>query len=201
MKRLPAAFPLALALVLASGTAAPAAAAATAGEVPIGGYLRDAQLQGLNGPARRLSSFRGKPLVINVWASWCGPCREEMASLERLAWLKAPVRFRIIGISTDDYPAKARAYLDSANATISQFIDTRLTMENMLGASTIPLTVLVGADGRVLDKVHGARNWDGPAALKIIDRAFGARTAAPRRRPHARVSTSADGAAGPKAGR
>ena len=54
-------------------------------EVPVGGSLRDASLQGLNGPSRRLSTFRGKPLIINVWASWCVPCREEMASLKRLA--------------------------------------------------------------------------------------------------------------------
>ncbi len=166
--------------------AAAAVRAATPGEVPIGGYLRDATLRGLNGPTRHLASFRGEALIINVWASWCGPCREEMASLERLAWLKLPTHVRIIGISTDDYRAKARAYLYSANATISQFIDTRLAMENMLGASTIPLTVLVGADGCVLDKIYGARDWDGPAALKIIYRAFGARRSSPLSRRRAR---------------
>ncbi|MGO9423980.1 MAG: TlpA family protein disulfide reductase, partial [Steroidobacteraceae bacterium] len=58
----------------------------TPGEVPVGGTLRDETLQGLNGPPRNLRAFRGRPLIINVWASWCGPCREEMASLERLAW-------------------------------------------------------------------------------------------------------------------
>ena len=172
MKRLFSAFCV---VIIAAALAPPAASAATPGEVAIGGYLRDAALRGLNGPPRQLSSFRGEPLIVNVWASWCGPCREEMASLERLAWHKLPVRFRIIGISTDDYPAKARAYLGSANATISQFIDTRSAMENMLGASTIPLTVLVGADGRVLAKVYGARDWDGPTALKMIGKAFSVR--------------------------
>ena len=175
MKRLHAAFWLLIAAV------APIVAASTAGEVPIGGYLRDANLTGLNGPSRPLAAFRGEPLIINVWASWCGPCREEMASLERLAWLKQRVHFRIIGISTDDHPAKARRYLLAANATISQFIDTRLTMEHMLGASSIPLTVLVSARGRVLYRAYGARSWDGPSALHIIDREFAVRPAARRR--------------------
>jgi thiol-disulfide isomerase/thioredoxin len=134
-------------------------------------------MQGLNGPPRKLSEFRGKPLIINVWASWCGPCRQEMASLERLAWRDEARRFRIIGISTDDDPGAARAFLKRSNATFSHFIDNRLQMENMLGASQIPLTVLVDAEGRVLEKVYGAKEWDGTQALQLIDRAFRGRSA------------------------
>jgi thiol-disulfide isomerase/thioredoxin len=141
-------------------------------EVPVGGSLREATLRGLNGPSRQLSAFRGKPLIINVWASWCGPCREEMASLERLAWLDEKQDFVIIGISTDDYADQAEGLLKHANATISQFIDTNRQMENMLGASRLPLTVLVDADGRVLQKVYGARQWDGADALRLIYDAF-----------------------------
>jgi hypothetical protein len=62
--------------------------------------------------------------------------------------------------------------LKNTNATISQFIDTGLQMENMLGASRLPLTVLVDADGRVLEKVYGARQWDGADALRLIDETF-----------------------------
>jgi len=148
------------------------ASASTPGEVPVGQALREATMQGLNGPPRRLSEFRGKPLIINVWASWCGPCRQEMASLDRLAWLDVAHEFNIIGISTDDYRELALAWLKDSHATISQFIDARLQMENMLGASRLPLTVLVGADGRVLDKIYGSREWDGPDALRLIRRTF-----------------------------
>ena len=154
----------------------PVAGAGAPAEVPVGGALREARLHGLNGPARALTSFRGKPLIINVWASWCGPCRSEMASLERLAWRDDAHRFAIIGISTDDYIDKARAWLSDSNATISQFIDANLEMETMLGASRLPLTVLVDAKGRVLNKVYGAREWDSPEALRLIDQAFGAGT-------------------------
>jgi thiol-disulfide isomerase/thioredoxin len=158
--------------VLANSVVANSASANSSEEVPIGGTLRDAALQGLNGPSRRLSAFRGKPLLINVWASWCGPCREEMASLERLAWRDGKQYFAIIGISTDDYVEKAESLLKNTNATISHFIDTRLQMENMLGASKLPLTILVDADGRVLAKVYGARQWDEEDNLRFIDQTF-----------------------------
>ncbi len=139
----------------------------------IGQTLREANLAGLNGPDKALSSFRGKPLIINVWASWCGPCRAEMASLERLAWRSAPTRFSIIGISTDDYVDQAQTLLKNTHATLSQFIDSNLQMETMLGATHLPLTVLIGADGRILEKVYGAREWDNPESLLLIDKAFG----------------------------
>jgi thiol-disulfide isomerase/thioredoxin len=142
-------------------------AANTPGEVLVGAKLRDATLQGLNGPPRHLSSFRGRPLLINVWASWCGPCKQEMASLERLAWQEQ--YFAIIGISTDDYADRANSFLKNTNATISHFIDHDLEMENMLGASQLPLTILIAADGRVLQKIYGARQWDSADALRLID--------------------------------
>jgi thiol-disulfide isomerase/thioredoxin len=150
----------------------PLASARTPGEVQIGQVLRDATLQGLNGPSRRLADYRGHPLIINVWASWCGPCVQEMASLERLAWQDGPVAFAVIGISTDDYLDRAQAFLDRSKATIRHYIDRDLQMENMLGASTIPLTVLVDAHGRVLDKIYGARQWDTPESIRMISRAF-----------------------------
>ncbi|MGA2397115.1 MAG: TlpA disulfide reductase family protein [Steroidobacteraceae bacterium] len=143
------------------------------GEVLIGESLREATLQGLNGPNRALSEFRGRPLVINVWASWCGPCRQEMKSLDRLAWRAGRPDFSIIGISTDDDAEEARRLLLETHVTISEFIDTALRMERMLGASRLPLTVFVAPDGRVLEKIYGAREWDGPEALQLIDSAFG----------------------------
>lgn len=158
--------------ILWAAAAAGGASAATPGEVPVGGLLREAVLNGLNGPSVPLSRFHGGPLIINVWASWCGPCQAEMASLERLAWLDLPVRFKIIGISTDDDAEPAKRLLARTNATLSHFIDERLQMENMLGASRLPLTLLVDADGRVLRKIYGARQWDDAASLRLIADTF-----------------------------
>jgi thiol-disulfide isomerase/thioredoxin len=163
---------LVLTLLLCAPGGPCVATAGTSEEVQIGQVLRQATLQGLNGPPRQLSAFRGRPLIINVWASWCGPCRAEMASLERLAWRDEGREFAIIGISTDDFADQAREWLQHSNATISQYIDQGLRMERMLGASTLPLTVLVDARGRVLDKIHGARDWDSLESLALVRKAF-----------------------------
>jgi thiol-disulfide isomerase/thioredoxin len=157
--------------------AAAAARAATPGEVAIGSTLREASLSGLSDPDRKLSDYRGKPLVINVWASWCGPCRQEMGSLDRLARRFGPQQMAVIGISTDDYPENARAFLRVAGTSFSHFIDHDLVLENMLGANRLPLTVLVDAKGRVLDKIYGATVWDSPEMIEAIRQIFHLRTA------------------------
>jgi thiol-disulfide isomerase/thioredoxin len=158
---------LAATLLLVASSLATTAADAP-GEVPVGQMLPDAKMQGLNSPPRNLAEFHGRPLIINVWASWCGPCRAEMASLERLAWREDSSYFTIIGVSTDDYANNAMQALHQANATITHFIDQKLALEHMLGASRLPLTVLVDADGRVLQRVYGAREWDSEPALTLI---------------------------------
>ena len=162
---------LSLILLLLAGTTT-IALATTPGEVEIGATLRDAPMQGLSGPSRLLSEFRGKPLVINVWASWCGPCRQEMGSLERLSRRYGGKQFTVIGISTDDYPDVARAFLKQSGTSFTHFIDTRLLLENMLGADRLPLTLLVDAQGKVLGKYYGAKEWDSPEAIEVIAIAF-----------------------------
>ena len=142
--------------------------AGTPGEVMVGSYLREATLNGLNGKSKKLSDFNGKPLIINVWASWCGPCRAEMASLERLAQHYNGKELHVIGISTDDYRKKAKAFIKQTEITFENFLDSKLLLENMLGANTIPLTILVSANGRVLKKVRGAYQWDSPKNINAI---------------------------------
>ena len=141
-------------------------------EIRVGGYLRDVMMNGLSGKTKAISAFKGKPLLINIWASWCGPCRSEMGSLQRLAQRFNGKAFNIIGISTDDFRNKAAALIKQAGISFDNFIDHNRELENMLGAKTIPLTILVAADGRVLKKVHGARTWDSPDMIAAIGRVF-----------------------------
>ncbi len=144
------------------------------GPVAVGHVLPNVVMAGLNGPQRSLASYRGRPLIINVWASWCSPCRKEAASLERLAWSEAGGRYTVIGISTDDNRNAALAWLKQSNATLSHYIDSgpRWTLEHMLGASSIPVTVLVDAGGRVVARFPGARDWNNAESIKLIERAF-----------------------------
>ena len=146
--------------------------ASTPGEVKIGGYLREAKLQGLTGKTKKFSDYKGKPLIINVWASWCGPCRAEMGSLERLAHRYGGKQFNVIGISTDDDGNAAVAFIKQSKITFENFLDSKVFLENMLGANTIPLTILVDAHGRVLEKARGAYEWDSPAVVDAIGKAF-----------------------------
>ena len=117
--------------------------AAVPAEVPVGGVLHDVPMHGLNGP------------------------------LERLAWLAHPVPFAIIGISTDDEASAAAAFLKRTNTTLNHYLDRELQLESLLGASRLPLTIFVAADGHVLRRVYGARQWDSPAALQLVHSTFG----------------------------
>ena len=163
----------ALLLVVFLASAIPTATfAGTPGEVEIGGYLREATLQGLIGKSRKFSDYKGKPLIINVWASWCGPCRAEMGSLQRLAQRYNGKQFNVIGISTDDDGNAAAAFIKSAKVTFENYLDSKVFLENMLGANHIPLTILVDANGRVLEKARGAYDWDSPESVDAIGQVF-----------------------------
>ena len=146
--------------------------AGTPGEVNIGGYLRDATMQGFSGNTKKFSDYRGKPLIINVWASWCAPCRAEMGSLDRLSRRFGGKQFNVIGISIDDDGSAAAAFIKKMNISFVNYLDSKVFLENMLGANKIPLTVLVDANGRVLEKVHGSREWDSPEILEAIGQVF-----------------------------
>ena len=144
---------------------------ATPGEVMEGGLLRDAPMQGLTGKGGMLSDYRGKPLIINVWASYCPPCLAEMGSLERLA-KRYNKQFNVIGISIDDYADRANGFLSKTRTSFPHYIDQKLVLENMLGGNRVPLTVLVDAQGRVLKKVFGAQEWDSKPMVDLIAQSF-----------------------------
>lgn len=162
-----------LASILLLAGISPSTFAGTRGEVEVGGYLREATLNAFSGRHKKFSDFRGKPLIINVWASWCSPCRAEMGSLENLSRRYGGKQFNIIGISTDDDGYAAASFIKKANITFENYLDSKVLLENMLGANTIPLTVLVDAKGRVLLKVRGNHQWDSTEYVELIGKTFG----------------------------
>jgi len=159
-------------ILILLGSMSTAAHATTPGEVEIGSYLRDADLRGFSGKNKKFSDYKGKPLIINVWASWCGPCRSEMGSLQRLERRYGGKQFNVIGISTDDDGNAAAAFIKQSKIKFENFLDNNVILENMLGANTIPLTILVDANGRVLEKARGAYEWDSPQTVKVIGEIF-----------------------------
>jgi len=146
--------------------------AAASAEVKVGESLRDVSMQGLLVKSKKISEFRGKPLIINVWASWCGPCRAEMASLERLSQRFGGRQFNVIGISTDDERRAALQLIIESKLSFSNYLDSNLTLEHMLGAHTIPLTIFVDEKGTVVRKVRGSQVWDSAESVTVIRKTF-----------------------------
>jgi len=158
--------------LLVSALSLNTAFADTPGEVKTGSLLREATLHRFDGGTDKFSDYKGKPLVINVWASWCGPCRAEMGSLDRLSRRYNGKELKVIGISTDDNSSAAVAFIKKSGITFDNFLDRKLLLENMLGANTIPLTILVDENGRVLKKIRGAREWDSPKIINAMEKIF-----------------------------
>lgn len=160
-------------LVLLWLAAMPAGALANAPtELGVGDYLREATLSSFSGNTKKFSDYRGKPLMINFWASWCSPCRDEMGSLERLSRRYGGKQFNVIGISIDDDGKAAAEFVKKSKLTFENYLDSNVFLENMLGAHTIPMTILVDANGRVVGKVRGLQEWDRPQLLELIGKTF-----------------------------
>jgi cytochrome c biogenesis protein CcmG/thiol:disulfide interchange protein DsbE len=102
------------------------------------------------GPAVRLSSLLGQPTLINVWASWCGPCRIELPLLAK-AHRQYGSQVRFIGIDAGDDAATAIGLLDELDVTFPQVSDSGMQTKASLGyASGLPLTLFVDAQGRMV---------------------------------------------------
>jgi len=95
-----------------------------------------------------------------------------MSSLGRLASRYNGKQINVIGISTDDDRNAAAGFIKQSKVTFENFIDSNVYLENMLGANTIPMTIFVDAQGKVLEKVSGAYEWDSPEVVNAIGKAF-----------------------------
>jgi thiol-disulfide isomerase/thioredoxin len=117
------------------------------------------------GAPATLDLRRGRPMLVNVWASWCGPCRAEMPAFECLH-ASAGDAVAVVGISVDADRHLAAEFLRDHRVSFGNFSDAegRVTREQ-LGVGVLPLTLVIAADGTVLARVAGARDWRDPAVL------------------------------------
>jgi thiol-disulfide isomerase/thioredoxin len=146
-------------------------------DVPVDERLPPLPLRALEGEGS-LAALPG-PMLVNYWATWCAPCRDEMPSLERLGRRLAGA-VRLVGVTVDEDLNLAREWLRKLGITFPVFADpgTRLSRPS-LRIQSIPETLLVSDDRRILMRTRGAREWDSEEALREIQRALG-RAAEPR---------------------
>lgn len=108
------------------------------------------------------------PLVVNFWATWCAPCRREMASLERLSRRLAP-RVQVVGVTADEDLDLAVEWLRRQGIRFPNFSDPGLRVSRpALGLDALPHTFVVARDGRIALQSRGAREWDAEDSVAQI---------------------------------
>ncbi len=125
-----------------------------------------------------LADFRGKPLMVNLWATWCAPCLAEMPALDRLA-AQSDTRFRLLAVSQDMAGKRAvEPYFAQAKLTaLEPYLDKENALMLALASETLPLTIFYDAEGRERWRVIGAFDWNSAAAQGLINEGLGAKTA------------------------
>jgi len=129
-------------------------------------------LTGLDGAQTSLDAFRGKLLVLNVWATWCPPCRKEMPSLERLSKTVDGNRMVVIGLSADSDANAVLEFLSQTGVTFRNFRDTPTNILNVLGVQVYPETLLIAPDGKIVNRIMGERDWSSPDVLRVLEDAY-----------------------------
>lgn len=129
---------------------------------------------GLDGRARQLADFRGKPLLVNLWATWCAPCVREMPTLDALATRYAG-RIAVVPVAQDLEGAdRVRPWFAARRfTTLTSFVDPENRLLMAAGGNlSLPLTILYDGNGRELWRVAGGADWTDPEILALIDRSI-----------------------------
>lgn len=127
------------------------------------------QLRDLNGRLVALSDLRGKVVLLNFWATWCGPCRVEMPAMEELYRRYSRKDFEILAVSTDPQGAAVtRPFQEEHQLTFPILHDSDFRVGLTYGARTLPMTFMVDRDGIVRQQIFGARDWAAPEAHQLV---------------------------------
>lgn len=145
---------------------------ASPGKAAIAALGSSAPYLSLLGPGRgadSLASFSGKSVVLNVWATWCAPCRAELPSLQRLSEQLDPQRFAVIGLSVDKDPDFVREFLREVGVNYANYIDSSQHISSgVLGVDSFPQTFVIAPDGTIVEHIVGVRVWDDPQVVAAL---------------------------------
>jgi thiol-disulfide isomerase/thioredoxin len=147
-------------------------AAVTMASTPL--RLPDLTFEDASGKPRKLSEFRGKTVLLNLWATWCVPCRKEMPALDELQGKLGGKDFEVVAVNIDTRDAeKPKNFLKEANLTkIAYFSDQKAKafqdLKNIGRALGMPTSVLVDAQGCEIGTIAGPAEWASDDAIKLI---------------------------------
>jgi peroxiredoxin len=131
----------------------------------------DFSLQDLHGQSRRLSEFRGKVVFLNVWATWCPPCRMEMPSMEHLYRRLKDRDFVMLAVSEDEDSSQAvQKFVDQMGLTFPVLVDPEGVVPGRYGVTGYPETFIIDREGRVIHHTIGPDEWDTEQAYEFFKR-------------------------------
>lgn len=124
-----------------------------------------------NGNAQTLEAWRGKVLLLNIWATWCGPCRAEMPTLDRLQATLGGEDFEVLALSIDRAgDSVVRKFFDEIGIEhLDIFVDKTMKVSRDLKIFGLPGTVLIGPNGQELGRLIGPAEWDAPEMIAFFE--------------------------------
>ena len=133
------------------------AVGASAARGLVGAEAPDFALKSAAGPNLRLSEYQGEVVMLNFWATWCGPCRQEMPQLEKIYARYEDAGFTLLGINVDGEPERARRMAEEVGVSFPVLFDDDKTVSKLYDIRAMPVTVLIDRDGQVREVHHGYR--------------------------------------------
>ena len=123
------------------------------------------------GRALSLKEFRGKTVLLNIWATWCGPCRREMPTLDRLQARLGGERFQVVALSIDRGGPSViqKFYAETGVRNLALFVDASGRAGSDLGLVGLPGTLLINPEGREVARLIGPAEWDSPEMVVFIE--------------------------------
>jgi thiol-disulfide isomerase/thioredoxin len=135
-----------------------------------GGAAQPIELEDLRGKVHRLADYRGKVVLVNFWATWCAPCREEMPSIDRLRAALEGRPFVVLAVNVGESARIAGDFAAKMPLGFPLLLDREATTTKAWGARILPATFVVGADGAIRYSYLGALDWASPPVRGAIEK-------------------------------